>query len=68
MNVVTHTSTEALHTFGFPEKAIYFSHLAHCSFCPSLLLHNGFNFLAKRLDVLRICRKVQERISETLEI
>ena len=66
-NAKTLTSTQSFHTFTLPKKAVDSTHLTQCSFRPPLTLNNSFNFLSKWLDVLRIRRKVEECMSETLQ-
>ena len=60
------TARNALVTLALLEEAVYFSHLAQCSFRPSFLLNDRFNLLTKRLDVLRIRCQVEEHVSEAL--
>jgi hypothetical protein len=48
------------------EEAIDLPHLAHCNLRPSILLNDILNLLTKRLDVLRIRRKIKECLSEKL--
>ena len=66
MNMDTRTDANAFHTLALLEEAVYFSHLVHCGLRPSLLLNDAFNLLTKGVDILRICRKVEERMSEHL--
>jgi hypothetical protein len=66
MNLETRTAVNAFHTLALLEEAVHFSHLVHCSFRPSLLLNDAFNLVTKRANILRIRRKVEERMSEAL--
>jgi hypothetical protein len=66
MNLETTTAVNAFHTLALLEEAVYFSHLVHCSLRPSLLLNDAFNLLTKGANILRIRRKVEERMSEAL--
>ena len=61
------TSIHSFYTLTLPKKAVNFTHLTQCSFRPPLLLNDSFNFIAKRLDILRIRRKVEECMSEALQ-
>jgi hypothetical protein len=66
MNLETTTAVNAFHTLALLEEAVHFSQLVHYSFRPSLLLDNAFNLLTKGANILRIRRKVEERMSEEL--
>ena len=65
-NTKTLTSIESFHTLTLLKEAVNPTHLTQCSLQPPLLLNDSFNFLAKRLDILRIRRKVEECMSEAL--
>ena len=66
MNAERSTNRCAIETLALPKEAIYFSHLAQCSFRPSLVLSDGFNLLTKRLNILRVRCEVEECMSEAL--
>ena len=66
-NAKTLTSIHSFDTLTLPKEAVDSAHLTQCSLRPPLLLNDSFNFLAKRLDILRIRRKVEECMSETLQ-
>ena len=66
MNAERSTTRNAFQTLAFLEEAIYFSHLAQCSFRPPLLLNNCFNLLTERLNILRIRCEVKECMGEAL--
>jgi hypothetical protein len=67
-NTKTLTSIHSFHTLTLPKKAVDFPHLIQCSLRPPLLINDSFNFLAKRLDILRIGRKEEECMSEALQL
>ena len=66
-NAKTLTSIHSFHTLTLPKEAVDFTHLTQCILRPPLLLNDSFNFLAKRLDILGICHKVEECMSEALQ-
>ena len=65
--VETRTCKMTFPTLALFEEAVYSVHFAHCGFGPSLFTNDRFHFLTKWLDVLRICCKVEKRMSEALQ-
>ena len=60
------TRTHPFQPLGFSKEAVDFTHFTQWSLGPSFVFDNGFNFLAKWLDILRILRKVEKRVSKPL--
>ena len=67
MNAEIRTSIEAFKALRLPQEAVDFVHLAQCSFRPSFLLDDAFDFFAKWSDTLWICREEEEHLGEALE-
>ena len=66
-NVETRTNIDASKALRLPQEAVDFVHLAQCSFRPSFLLDDAFDFFAKWSDILWICREEEEHLGEALE-
>ena len=60
------TEVNALHAEAFLDEAVDFVHFSECCLGPPFLPDDTFDFLAERLDILRVRCEVKQGVREHL--